>query len=83
MMEYGWFGGMHMLWWLFWVMLIVLFFVFLEAEPKHKARRRREKPLDILKRRYAAGEITSEEYKERKAILEEDSPNENSDNSGI
>lgn len=78
MIEHGWFGGMHMFWWIFWVAAIVLFFVFLEAEPKHKARRRREKPLDILQRRYAAGEITTQEYKERKAVLEEEVPNENS-----
>lgn len=38
----------------------------------------REKPLDILQRRYAAGEMTTEEYKQRKAILEEDAPIENS-----
>ena len=28
-----------------------------------------EKPLDILKKRFAAGEITSQEYEERKAEL--------------
>ena len=79
MIDHGWFGGMHMFWWIFWVAVIVLFFVFLDAEPKHKARRRRKKPLDILQRRYAAGEITTEEYTERKARLEEDTPTEDSD----
>lgn len=29
-----------------------------------------KKPLDILKKRFAAGEITSQEYEERKAELE-------------
>jgi putative membrane protein len=82
MFEHGWFGGMHMIWWVFWVMLIVSFFVFLEAEPKHKAKRRREKPLDTLKRRYAAGEISTEEYQERKAVLEADAQSENLDNGG-
>lgn len=72
-MEHGWILGMHISWWVFWILLIILFFAFLEAEPKQKAKRRRENPLDILKRRYAAGEITTEEYEERKGRLEEKS----------
>lgn len=34
--------------------------------------RQRETPLEILKRRYAAGEIATAEYEERKAKLESD-----------
>jgi len=30
---------------------------------------KQEKPLDILKKRFAAGEISSQEYEERKAEL--------------
>lgn len=71
-MEHGWIGGMHMAWWVFWILMIILFFAFMEAEPKHKAKRRREKPLDILKQRYASGEITTEEYEERKSRLEDE-----------
>lgn len=33
---------------------------------------KQEKPLDILKKRFAAGEIASEEYEERKAELEKE-----------
>ncbi len=72
-MEHGWIGGMHMAWWVFWILVIILFFVFLEAEPKHKAKQRREKPLDILKRRYAKGDLSTEEYEDRKTYLEKDS----------
>lgn len=31
-----------------------------------------ESPLDILKKQYAEGKITKEEYEERKAVLEGD-----------
>jgi putative membrane protein len=34
----------------------------------------RETPLAILQRRYAAGEISSDEHEERKAKLERDAP---------
>lgn len=65
----GWFWGMHLFWWLFWVFLIVLFFGLITPVPRSKAR---ETPLQILQRRYAAGEITTQEYDERKARLESD-----------
>lgn len=67
--EGGWFWGMHIFWWLFWALLIVLFFTLVTPVPKHRVR---ETPLEILQRRYAAGEISSEEYEERKAKLERD-----------
>lgn len=65
----GWFWGMHLLWWLFWFALITVFFSLLTPVPRHKAR---ETPLQILARRYAAGEISTEEYEERKSRLERD-----------
>jgi putative membrane protein len=33
---------------------------------------KRDSPLDILKRRLASGDITSEEYNEMKKLLEDD-----------
>ena len=68
-MSGGWFWGMHLFWWLFWFLIIATFFSVLTPVPRHKAR---ETPLQILQRRYAAGEISSEEYEERKARLERD-----------
>lgn len=62
------FWGMHIFWWLFWIAVMVVFFSALSPTP----RRQSERPLDTLKRRYAAGEITTEEYEERKAVLERD-----------
>lgn len=65
----GWsFIGMHALWWLFWIALIVAFFALIEPVP----RGRRASPLEVLQRRYATGEISAEEYEERKARLERD-----------
>lgn len=65
------FFGMHALWWLFWIALVVAIFALAEVTPKSKTRKR-ETPLELLQRRYAAGEISSEEYTERKAKLEAD-----------
>lgn len=65
----GWFWGMHVFWWLFWFLIISAFFSLLTPVPRHKAR---ETPLQILQRRYAAGEITTEEYEGRKQRLERD-----------
>ena len=70
-MEHGWILGMHISWWAFFILLSILFLAFFEAEPKHKAKKRRESSLDILKKRYATGEISTEEFEERKAHLED------------
>jgi putative membrane protein len=69
-----WGFGMHLFWWIFWVILIVLFFAVLTPVPRKRANLYRQTPLEILQRRYAAGEITTEEYEERKGRLERDKP---------
>jgi putative membrane protein len=72
-MHYGEWGfmGMHALWWVFWIILIVVFVGFMTSSLRGQASDR-ETPLEILRRRYAKGEISSEEYEERKAKLEGD-----------
>jgi putative membrane protein len=64
------FWGMHLIWWIVWIGLIILIF----ALPGSFIRRRpkKETPLEILKKKYAAGEISTEEYQERKEVLERD-----------
>ena len=63
------FWGMHFFWWLFWIVAMVLLFSpFTPVSPG----RRRQTPLDVLQRRYAAGEVSTQEYEERKATLERD-----------
>jgi len=75
-MEHGWIFGMHISWWVIFILLSIVFLAFFEAEPKHKAKKRRQSPLDILKKRYAEGEISTQEFKERKAHLDvKDPPN--------
>lgn len=70
-MYYWSFWGMHFFWWIFWIALIALFFSL--ATPVRRSQARLfEDPLAILRRRYAAGEISTEEYNERKVQLEKD-----------
>lgn len=69
-MWWSWsFFGMSYLWWLVWIVLIVAFFTTVTPVSRREARRSRLSPLDILQRRYAAGELSTAEYEERKAVL--------------
>ena len=67
--EGGFFWGMHLFWWLFWIVLLVAFFSLLTPVPRQRVR---ETPLEVLRRRYAAGEISTAEYEERKEKLTRD-----------
>ena len=64
---YGWGWGMGLLMVLFWVLVIVgivyLIRSFIGAERKGM---KEESALDILKKRYARGEISKEEFEEKK-----------------
>jgi len=64
------FWGMHLLWWLIWIILLVWIFVLPYRIPGEKTKK--DSPLDILRKRFASGEITKEEYQEKKEILEKD-----------
>lgn len=67
-----WFMGMHVFWWLFWVLIIIGFVALFTPVPKQQAKRR--SALDLLQRRYAAGEISTDEYEQRRAVLTRDAP---------
>ena len=58
---------MHFIWWFIWI----LFLVWIFATP-WGYRRTKDSPYDILRRRFATGEITKEEYLEAKKVLEGD-----------
>ncbi len=61
------FIGMHFVWWLVWGVL--LFWIFALPYNIPGQRKRKETPLDILHRRFAAGEIELEEYREKLNML--------------
>ena len=61
------FWGMDIIWWCIWV--IIIFWIFATPYDIPGQRRRKSAPLDILQRRFAAGQITNEEYQESKKIL--------------
>lgn len=65
-------GGMHGLWWIFWVVLIGLLLFCVWGRPGAGRRRPRDTPLALLQRRLAGGELSAEEYDKRKALLVRD-----------
>ena len=69
---WGWIGVglVHML--LFWgliILAIVALMRFLSSSSKTDASKAQITPLDILKERFARGEINAEEFEERKKLL--------------
>lgn len=72
----GWMWGMHGLWWVFWILITVAFVWMISRTGANTSNAPRpepkESPLEVLKRRYAEGELSTEEYEERKEHLERD-----------
>lgn len=64
------YGGMHFVWWFIW--MILLFWIFFLPYDVPGQRKKRDAPLDILQKRFASGEITNDEYQEKRKILEND-----------
>jgi putative membrane protein len=61
---------MGLIWWIVW--LVLLFWIFALPYNIPGQRYKKDSPLDILQKRFASGEITNEEYQERKKIIEND-----------
>lgn len=66
----GHWGGMHFGWWIIWFILLIWIFFVPYDIPYQKSIK--ENPLTILKKRFANGEITKEEFEESKKILKSD-----------
>jgi putative membrane protein len=62
------FFGMHLGWWFIWIVL--MFWIFATPYYVPFQEQKKNSPLDILKKRFAAGEITKEEFLERKMFLD-------------
>ena len=69
-------GGMHGLWWLFWLILLGVFVFAGWGRSGGRRNGSRETPRDtpheLLHRRLAGGEITPAEDEERKSLLDRD-----------
>ncbi|MAO66090.1 MAG: hypothetical protein CL666_13935 [Balneola sp.] len=58
---------MHWIWWLIFIAIVLL--VTFDIVPYRPKTEPNEDALDILKKRFARGEIEREEFEERKKIL--------------
>ncbi len=68
MMHFGYGGGF--MWFIFLILVGVVVYLLLRREtPGPSGGVRRETPLDILKRRYAQGKITKEEFERMRQDL--------------
>lgn len=61
--------GMHWIWWILWILLLV--WIFATPWPPYSRRKKEETPMDILKKRFARGDIAREEFQEGKRVLEQ------------
>ena len=67
-MFYSNFGGMNLIWWIIW--MIMIFWIFAIPYKIPGQRNPKDSPLDILKKRLASGAISNDEYQEKKKTLE-------------
>ena len=65
--NYYW--GMSFIWWIAWVIMLIWIFAVPYSIPGQ--RNAKNTPLDLLQKRYAAGQIDFTEYNKKKKILEE------------
>ncbi len=66
--EGHWFGGGFM--WIFWILLIVLVIWAINGSSGRNQDSGEKSALEILKQRYARGEIDQEEFTQKKKDLE-------------
>jgi putative membrane protein len=64
----GHYWGMHIIWWVIWVIFMIWIFATPWNIPGQKTKK--ESSLDLLKKRYAKGEISKEEFEDIKSNLQ-------------
>lgn len=62
--------GMHFFWWFFWVILII--WAIRTSRKNTNQQPKEDAPLEILRRRFARGDIDKEEFEEIKKTLDKD-----------
>lgn len=62
--------GMHMFWWIFWMVIVTTLLLWAWPTPI----RRRDSAIDELRRAYASGQISEEEYRHKLSVLAEQPP---------
>jgi len=58
--------GMHFAWWVFWIVIVIIIYYLINKQVKRESS---DSPLEILKKRFANGEITKDEFEESKQSL--------------
>jgi putative membrane protein len=71
-MYYGNMMGMHGLWWVFWIAVVIALVFWGGSGTFARRDKPRETPHELLRRRLVNSEISTEEYEKRKAILDRD-----------
>lgn len=80
-MPQGWhrgglYLGMHWAWWIFWILALLIIFwafwqLYVERREERRERVRAEEAEELLRERFARGEIDEEEFARRLRILRE------------
>jgi putative membrane protein len=70
MLYNNYYWAVTLIWWV--ILLILLFRIFATPYDVPGQRHKKDSPLDILRKRFASGQITDEEYRVKKKILEHD-----------
>ena len=69
MMNFGFGGGIFMMFIFAIVIGLIIYFVITNTKSNRSARESNETSLDIVKERFAKGEITEEEFEKMKKVL--------------
>lgn len=67
------FEGMHFIEWFLWALL--LFWILFTPYTISGQKGKKDSSIDILKKRYSSGSNTTEEFKEKKQIIDENTVN--------
>ncbi|MEQ8882737.1 MAG: SHOCT domain-containing protein [Cyclobacteriaceae bacterium] len=71
MMHDWYFGGMHWIWWILWLILLLWIFLIPWPTPAQRRRLKKDHAMEALKERYARGEISDEEFEQKKKVLQD------------